>query len=80
MAINCVVPSQQRIFDKDGKFVSFYSPPRYRVDTEALPDLVARGVMPFRFLTMREDFEARFKGCETPEDVRGVLAAEGFYE
>ncbi len=80
MAINCVVPSQERIFNDKGEFVSFHSPPRYRVDVPALPGLVARGVMPFRFLALREDFSTRFKGCENPDDVRKVLSSEGFYE
>jgi len=80
MAINCVVPSQQRRVNAKGEFQGFYEPPRYKVDVEALPGLVARGVMPFRFMLQREDFKSRFKGCETSDDVRAVLSKEGFYE
>lgn len=80
MAINCVTPSQQRVVNAKGEFQSFYQPPRYRVDVPALPGLVARGVMPFRFLVMRADFKTRFAGCADADAVRAVLSAEGYYE
>ncbi len=79
MAINNVVPSQQRKFNTKGEFLGFYDPPRYRVDEPAIPGLVATGVMPFRFLRMRADFGTRFKGCEDAVAARKVLAAEGYY-
>lgn len=79
MAVNCVAPVQEREVGKDGEFKRFFDPPRYRVDGEDLPGLVARGVMPFRFLRLRSDFGTRFAGCSCPGDVRRVLASEGFY-
>ena len=77
--MNCITPSQRRMIGDDGEFQGFYKPPRYRVDGEEIPGLVARGVMPFRFLRMREDAGSRFKGCENADDVRKVLSSEGYY-
>lgn len=79
MAENCVTPYREREFRKDGTFKKFTDPPRYRVDGDEIPGLVARGVMPFRFLRMRSDFATRFAGCEVADDVRRVLSAEGYY-
>lgn len=77
---NCVTPTQERMINAKGEFQGYYKPPRYMVDVPALPGLVARAVMPFKYLTMREDFATRFKDCKGPDDVRKVLSKEGFYE
>lgn len=76
---NCVAPPQDRIVDREGNFKGYYKPPRYRVDAPGIPMLCARGVLSMRFLAMRADFEERFKGCESPHDVRLVLFEEGVY-
>ena len=79
MAVNCVAPIQERRLDSGGKVLGLFEPPQYRVDEEGIPELVARGVMPFRFLRMRKDFGTRFKGCEAPLDVLAVLVGEGHF-
>lgn len=80
MAINCVVPVRDRKFDSDGRVLGLLEPPVYRVEAEGLPLLVARGVMPFRFLELRKDFKSRFKGCVNSADVLEVLKAEGVFD
>ncbi|MEE9158926.1 MAG: hypothetical protein V3U60_11130 [Gammaproteobacteria bacterium] len=74
MAVNCVVPSQQRKVEKDGTFGGFYKPPRYR-ETEYFPELIARGVLPFQFLPEGD----RFLGCAEPPHVLDVLSSEGHF-
>jgi len=49
------------------------------VDADGVPGLVARGVMPFRFLPYRADFQERFLGCSEAQHVNDVLLVEGFY-
>ncbi len=69
MARNQVEPYRDREVSEDGKIE--WGP--YRVDGPDIPLLVARGVMPFRFMRERSDFETRFAGCETPADVGRVI-------
>jgi hypothetical protein len=73
--MNHITPYRDRVLHEDGR-IEFGD---YRVDGDEIPDLVARGVMPLRFLLMRKDAKTRFKGCESAADVRGVLRDEGFY-
>jgi hypothetical protein len=78
--MNHVTPQRVKVdkrVDKDN--VIEVSTDEYLVDVEALPGLVARGVMPYRFLEMRADFSTRFKGVEDPAGVRRVLRGEGYY-
>ena len=73
MATNQVVPAQERRITEQGEFIGFYDPPRYRY-TEDFPKLVARGVMPIKYLV-----GDRFKGCVEPSHVGDVLLSEGEY-
>jgi len=75
MALNHVVPAPIRITNAKGE-VSRGGP---YVDAEGIPELCARGVMPMRFLVMRADYDARFAGCESAQDVNRVLVEEGIY-
>ena len=71
MAFNGVVPSRHRILNDKDEFVSFGG----FMQTPAMPDLVARGVLPFEYLELGD----RFKGCLEASHVRDVLMAEGVY-
>ena len=77
--MNCVTPQRVKVEKLvDGVIVAIHTD-RFLVDVEALPGLVARGVMPYRFLEMRADFATRFAGVEDPAGVRRVLRGEGYY-
>ena len=65
-------PSQQRRVV--GEVAEFYDPPRY-IQTEHLPDLVARGKLDIFYLQLKD----RFSGCSEPSHIRDVLLVEGFY-
>ncbi len=77
MAINNIVPSRKRSLDKNGGIVFSEE---YEVDGEAIPELVARGVLDFQYLQMRSDFGVRFGDCECAQDVIAVLSAEGYWD
>ena len=74
MANNGVAPSQLRRLDKDDKFLGFYEPARY-AQTDDMPELVARGVLPFQYLELGD----RFRGCTEAAHIHDVLLAEGVY-
>lgn len=75
--MNNVTPCRVRKFDeKAGRAIETGE---YKVDVEALPGLVARGVVPYRFMLDRVDFSARFAGCGDAIGVRAILASEGYY-
>ena len=75
---NNVAPSRFRILEKKtDKFLGFGN---YMVDSEAIPGLVARGVLRFKFMLDRADFESRFGLCKDACGVRMILAGEGFYD
>lgn len=71
MATNCVVPSRVRNLNAKDEFVSFGE----YMQTEDMPELVARGVLPFGFLQLGD----RFKGCTEASHIQDVLFTEGFY-
>ncbi len=75
MAVNQVVPMRKRVEVKG----ALIQTDEFEVDVAALPELVARGVVPFRYLRLRSDFKTRFKGCEDARGVNRALAAEGYY-
>ena len=79
MAVNCVVPSRERVVDEAGVCVGLVEPGVYRVEGPEVPRLVARGVLPFPYLEGRSDFATRFLGCQDADDVRDVLLVEGAY-
>ena len=75
-ASNHVAPCRERLVDRNDKpYLG-----EYLVDADGIPGLVARGVVPFRYLKLRQDFPTRFADCADVHDVRRVLAAEGYYE
>jgi hypothetical protein len=79
--MNCVQPQRERKevrITKDETVLEITD--HLMVDEPGLPGLVARGVMPFRYLRLRADFKKRFAGCEVPFDVNMVLRTEGYWD
>lgn len=73
--MNQVVPCRERTTSVKGE-VELGD---FAVDQEGLPELVARGVVPFEYLRRREDFGERFAGCTEPAHVLDVLRSEGWF-
>ena len=76
---NYVKPQRVKVERKVDGILREISTDDFKVDVEGLPGLVARGVMPFRYLKELKDFKARFADCVCALDVNRVLASEGFY-
>ena len=72
MAINGVVPSRHRLVDARDEVIGFGE----YVQTSAMPELVARGVLPFQYLELGE----RFRACTEAAHIHDVLLAGGDYQ
>ena len=57
-----------------GEVAEFHDPPRY-IQTEHLPELVARGKLDISYLELGD----RFSGCREASHIRDVFLVEGFY-